>query len=934
MRATFLLIAGTAIAAPAVRWGNIPLSFEPNTGQTSPEVQYLARGSSYTVYLGCGETVLTGRNQPPLRTKFAGANLSARLTGEAPQSSTSNYFLGSNPAQWRASVPNYARVRYTDVYPGVDLVYYGKDGDLEYDWIVSRGADPGRIRMVFEGTEQVRIDRHGDLVVGGGDHEYRNKRPAIYQEVDGKRVAVAGRWTLHGREGRFRIGNYDHGKELVIDPPLIYSTYHGGNGLDYAYAIAVDSIGNTYVTGGTGSTNFPPAGPLQSGLRGTEDAFVTKISPNGSTRLYSTFLGGGGPDEGRGIAVDVQGNAYITGSTGSLDFPTKNAIQGTTGGSGDAFLAKLNPSGSALVYSTYLGGSAQDTGTGIAIDAAGNAYVVGSTFSADFPTRNPFQSAKGSQEDAFVAKINSAGSAWLYATYLGGNNVDEGNGIAVDAAGNAYVTGYTASTNFPVESPFRGSNAGGVDAFVSKLNPAGSALVYSTYLGGSATDYGTAIAVDSSGSAYVTGIVTSEDFPVANAMDATLGSHAVADAFVAKFSPSGSSLIYSTYLGGGSEDDPYAIAIDQAGNAYITGRTNSSDFPLTNPLQTTRFAFDMFITEINASGSAKLFSTFIGGTGSESGRGIAVDRLGNIHVAGEGTSTDFPVVKALQGTNGGGAGTQDGLVLLMGTATPSSGPVITAVSDNLLDGGPVVPGGWFYVKGSDLCDVQRIWGASDFTDSTVLPTDLNGVEVWVNGAPAPVYFVSPGQVNAQAPSNVSGTMTVQVFRLGLGSNILTVPVAQIQPSIYFYQVGSKDYAAALFQDYSLMGDPALVPGTHKAKPGDIIQLYAAGLGPSPSGNVLSAPVPIAGVGVTIGSAAAQILGADLVAPGQFQVNFIVPQLADGEYQITVFNSGQNIATQRAVRDWAVRANTRRQVDDWPNQAGFSIGARAPARQTI
>ncbi len=679
----------------------------------------------------------------------------------------------------------------------------------------------------------------------------------------------------------------------MIDPPLIYSTYHGGSGLDYAYAVAVDSIGNTYVTGGAGSSNFPAAGPLQSSLRGTEDVFVTKINPSGSVKLYSTYLGGNGADEGRGIAVDVQGNAYITGSTGSLDFPTtKNPIQGTPGGSGDAFVAKLNANGSALVYSTYLGGNGTDNGNGIAIDASGNAYVVGLTFSTDFPTKNPFQATKGAQQDAFVAKVNPAGASLVYSTYLGGNNVDEGNGIAVDATGNAYVTGYTASTNFPVQSAFRSANAGVVDAFITKINPAGSALVYSTYLGGSALDYGTAIAVDSSGSAYVTGIVTSDDFPLANPIDDTLGSHAVDDAFVTKFSASGSSLVYSTYVGGGSADDPYAIAVDQAGNAYITGRTNSSDFPLTDPIQTTRIAFDMFVTEINAAGSARLFSTFIGGSGSESGRGIAVDRLGNIHVAGEGTSTDFPVMRAMQGTNGGGASSQDALVLLLGDAPPSTGPTITTVSDNLVDGNPVAPGGWFYVKGSDLCDVQRIWGSADFTDATALPTDLNGVEVWVNGAPVPVYFVSPGQVNAQAPSNVSGTMTVQVFRLGLGSNILTAPVAQIQPSLYFYSVNQKNYAAALFQDYSLMGDPAVTPGTHKASPGDIIQLYAAGLGAAPSGNVVAAPIPITGVSVTVGTLNAPVLAAALVAPGQFQVNFTVPQMPAGEYSITVSAGGK------------------------------------------
>jgi uncharacterized protein (TIGR03437 family) len=433
-----------------------------------------------------------------------------------------------------------------------------------------------------------------------------------------------------------------------------------------------------------------------------------------------------------------------------------------------------------------------------------------------------------------------------------------------------------------------------VDAFVTKLNPAGSALVYSTYLGGSATDYATAIAVDSSGSAYVTGIVTSDDFPVVNPIDPKLASHAVDDIFVTKLNPAGSALVYSTYLGGGSADDPYAIALDSGSNAYITGRTNSSDFPLVKAIQSTRFAFDMFVAEINPAGSALLFSTFLGGNGNESGRGIAVDHLGNIHIAGEVTSTDFPVKNAFQGATGGG-GPQDALVLVMGDAAPSTGPAITKVSDNLVDGGPVTPGGWFYVKGTDLADVMRIWGSSDFSDPNALPTDLNGVEVLVNGARVPVYFISPTQVNAQAPSNISGTITVQVVRLGLASNTLTVPVAVIQPSIYNYQVGGKSYAAALYTDYSLMGDPAVVPGTRKAQPGDIVQLYAAGLASTASGPVTSV-IPVSGVTVTIGTTDAPVSFAGLVAPGQFQVNFTVPQLPDGEYNITVSVSGKTSPT--------------------------------------
>ncbi len=664
MRFLFFLVGSTALAG--VKWGEIPLSFEPNAGQAASEVRYLARGSAYTLYLTNGGTVLAGKNQAPLRTRLARANLAAPVAGEGKQDSKSNYFVGNDPGKWHSSVPNYGGVRYTGLYPGIDLVYYGHDGDLEYDWIVAAGADPQKIRMSFEG--RMRIDSQGDLVIKLGKSEYRQRKPVVYQEAAGKRVQVSGRWTLHGKEAGFRIGAYDRGLPLVIDPVLIYSTYHGGSGLDYAYAVAVDSDGNTYVTGSAGSADFPTTSPLQNKLKGAVDVFVTKINPSGSAKIYSTFLGGGGVDGGNGIAVDSQGNAYVTGAAGSFDFPMMGAIQGTWGGSGDAFLTKIDPTGSSLVYSTYLGGNGQDYATGVALDPVGNAYIVGVTFSTNFPTVNPFQAVKGSQQDAFVAKINPSGTAWVYSTYLGGNAVDEGYGIAADASGNAYVTGYTGSSNFPLQSPLRGSNGASVDAFVTKLNAAGSALVYSTYLGGSGTDYGTAIAVDSSGSAYVTGIVSSNDFPVVNPMQPKFGGGD--DVFVTKFNPAGSSLVYSTYLGGGSVDDAYAIAVDQAGNAYVTGRTNSSDFPLTKAIQATRFAFDMFVTELDASGSTRLFSTFIGGTGSESGRGIAVDRVGNIHVVGESTSTDFPVLSGVQMANGGGAVPQDAVVLLLGDSAP------------------------------------------------------------------------------------------------------------------------------------------------------------------------------------------------------------------------------------------------------------------------
>jgi hypothetical protein len=784
MRVVCFLIACNAMAAPNIKWAEIPLSFEPNRGQAPDEALYVARTGSYTLYLTGASAVLASRNGRPLRTTFLGADPAARIQAEAQQISTSNYFIGNDPSRWRTSVPNFARARFAAIYPGIDLVYYGNQGRVEYDWLVSPGADPLIIGVKFEGHDRLRIDRRGDLVIKLGEHEYRHGRPFAYQEIDGKRIEIACRWALQGKKAGFRLGAYDRTRQLVIDPPLIYSTYLGGNGLDFANALAIDSSGNTYITGGAQSANFPTTNPYQNSLRGAEDAFVVKISANGTDKIFSTYLGGGGPDEGKGIAVDSQGYVYVTGSAGSLDFPTVAAVQPAWGGSGDAFLTKLNAAGSGLEYSTYLGGGAIDYGTAVTVDPSGNAYVVGVTFSTNFPTVHPFQAAKGAQQDAFVAKINPRGTAWTYSTYLGGNNVDEGYAIAADAAGNAYVTGYTASTNFPLQAPLFGSvNTSSVapDAFVTKLNATGSALVFSTYLGGSATDYGTAIAVDSSGYAYVAGITTSSDFPAVNAMQPHIANGpGVDDAFVTKFNPAGSALVYSTYLGGGSGDEAFALAIDQAGNAYVTGRTNSSDFPLTNAIQATRFAFDMFVTELNASGSARLFSTFLGGTGDDSGRGIAIDSRGNIHVAGQSNSTDFPVMNAVQGVYGGA---QDAAVMLIGNSPwPGPGPALAffpirpcrAVDTRTSQAktGAFGPPEMAAYVGRDFpltqsgCGIPSSAQAYSLNLTVVPPGPLSFLSVWPNNQPFPGVSTlnsTDGSVTANAaivPAGTNGNITV------------------------------------------------------------------------------------------------------------------------------------------------------------------------------
>ncbi|MGH8584146.1 MAG: SBBP repeat-containing protein [Gammaproteobacteria bacterium] len=708
------------------------MSFEENRGQTGEPVRFLSRGSGYTVFLTPTEAVLAlhkttasrdkpsetpvlpgqaagrdpesrefqaqrdwmpasaGMTQPAssghrdqdtqprsvLRMQLIGANPKPRISGADALPGKVNYLRGNDPKQWRTNVPTYAQVRYEHVYPGIDLVYYGNQRQLEHDFVVAPGADPKTIRLVFQGAEKLDLDAHGDLVLHlthGTDGEVRLHKPSVYQEVNGARRAIEGRYVLHPgqRNDRpqlgFQVAAYDKTQPLVIDPVLVYSTYLGGSGGDAGSGIAVDSAGNAYVTGYTNPSNF---GVLVGGF----DAFVTKLNAGGSALVYSTYLGGGKSDGGFGIAIDNAGNAYITGVTYSNDFPTVNPVQGARAGRQDAFVAKLNAGGSALVYSTYLGGSgheyALDDTMGIAVDSAGNAYVTGATYSNDFPTVNPLQGTLAGTLDAYVAKLNAGGSALIYSTYLGGSDSgyygEFGSGIAVDSAGNAYVTGVTYSNDFPTVNPLQGARAGRQDAFVAKLDAGGSALLYSTYLGGSGSslyygEVGYGIAVDSAGNAYITGRTDSANFPTVNPLQGNLaGPPGYFNAFVTKLNAGGSALVYSTYLGGSGGDVGKGIAVDSAGNAYVTGVTGSHDFPTVNPLQGALVGGgDTFVAKLSAGGSALFYSTYLGGSNdgffnADEGDGIAVDSAGNAYVTGVTSSHDFPTVNVLQGNLKGG----------------------------------------------------------------------------------------------------------------------------------------------------------------------------------------------------------------------------------------------------------------------------------------
>jgi hypothetical protein len=698
----------TAQARISAAYGKLPLTFEANEGQVQRPVKFLSRGPGATLFLTPTEAVLSlggaEHKTAVVRMQLVGANRAPHLSGLDLQETRSNYFIGNDSRQWHTGVAHYARVREEGVYSGVDLVYHGDQRLLEYDFVVAPGADPGRIRLAFLGADAIAIEARGELVLHTAVGDLVQPAPTVYQEAGERRQRVEGHYALLASSGRkreggparrevgFAVGRYDRARPLIIDPVIVYSTFLGGRGGDVGRGIAVDGTGNAYVTGSTSSATFPgvTAGSIQpANGGGGGDAFVTKINAAGTAIVYSTFLGGSGDDFGLGIAVDGTGNAYVTGQTSSTTFPgvTAGSIQPANGGGFDAFVTKINAAGTAIVYSTFLGGSGFDLGGGIAVDGPGNAYVMGSTSSTTFPgvTAGSIQPANGGSIDAFVMKINAAGTAIIYSTFLGGSGTDNGRAIAVDGPGNAYVTGETSSTTFPgvTAGSIQPANGGGNDAFVTKINAAGTAIVYSTFLGGSGTDSGHGIAVDGPGNAYVTGLTNSTTFPGVTAGSIQPANGGGDDAFVTKINAAGTAIVYSTFLGGSGTDNGNGIAVDGPGNAYVTGQTDSTTFPgvtagSIQPANGGGFG-DAFVTQINAAGTAIVYSTFLGGSGFDLGNGIAVDGTGNAYVTGETSSTTFPGVTAgsIQPANGGGL--EDAFVTKIGTAITAPTAAIPAL---------------------------------------------------------------------------------------------------------------------------------------------------------------------------------------------------------------------------------------------------------------
>jgi hypothetical protein len=698
-------------------FGELPLRFEVNQGQSDELVSFISRGSNYNLFLTATGAVLT-LHQPGhgdkkgdgsthrqegrmavLTVGLAGSNLRPRITGLDELAGKSNYFIGGDPKKWQTNVANYGRVKYEGIYPGIDQIYYGNQGQIEHDFVVAPGADPRAIRLTFEGARRLRVDRNGDLLITLNGGEVRQSKPIVYQDIRGHRRVIPGRYVIRPKhQVTIEIGDYDPCYPLVIDPVVSYSSYLGGTSTDQGFAIAVDSSGSAYVTGNTNSADFPTAGAIYPNRNGTStDIFVTKLNPTGTALIYSTYIGGTRSDYGKGIAVDSAGNAYVTGYTNSFGgFPLVNALQpnfggpsGFIGGSNDAFVTKLNPAGDALLYSTYLGGSDNDYANGISVDSAGSAYVMGSTVSTNFPTATPLQPTRAGSRDVFVTKIDPGGTTLAYSTYLGGSGLEYGDtSIAVDAAGCAYVTGMTSSTDFPTVNAIQTMFGGTWDMFVSKIEATGAALEYSTYLGGAGDDRGYGVAVDSTGSAYVVGLSNGGDFPTANALQPTFAGGV--DAVVVKLNSAGAALVYSTYLGGSGVEYGYRIAVDAAGSAYLTGVTNSTNFPTAIPLQAAQadggVFFDTFVTKLSSSGRGLVFSSYLGGGADDYAYGIAVDQMGNAYVTGYTTSTNFPTAGPLQPTN---RGNTDAYVLkisgllrysIKGRLTDNTGAGISAAS--------------------------------------------------------------------------------------------------------------------------------------------------------------------------------------------------------------------------------------------------------------
>jgi hypothetical protein len=840
------------VTSPSVaeRYEQFPLSFEPNQKQSDDAVKFLARGKGYILFLTDKDAVFAldkaSHSASVLRMSLLGANAHPVFSCMEELPGKSNYLIGNKPEEWHVNIPNFRKVAERGVYPGIDLVYYGTQHQLEYDFVVAPGASPKQIQIAFDGASKLHTDAQGDLVLSAsGKDDIRLRKPIAYQTIGGEKQLVAANFAVQGNnQVAFKVGQYDATRPLIVDPILSYSTYLGGSGIDGANSIAIAPDNTAFIAGSTFSADFPIIHALQPNEGGgpdfPQDGFVSKISADGSTLLYSTYLGGTRMDAANGIAVDHFGDAFVTGTTESANFPVSVASFGTLcGGDGkcgaslnpggfivsNAFVTELNPAGTGLVYSGFLGYYENVKGLAIAVDNNGNAYVTGSVgpniaptvvivppnappppfpdFSAITPPVfvGTFDEGIAAASNAFVTKISSTGSAILYSSYLGGSTEDVGYGIAVDGNSNAYVTGLAYSTDFPISaSAIQLANGGAGDAFVSKVNTnatGAASLVYSTFMGGSGLDQGNAIAVDGSGNAFVAGLTNSTTLgftlPAGGFQPANAGQ---GDAFITKLNATGVPS-YFTFLGGTHADSATGIAVDTLGNAYVTGTTVSTDFPTAGAVFQPAYGggnADSFVAKLSPTGAALTYSSFLGGTNTELATGIAVDTAGSAYVTGQTCSQDFPLSNPLQAVPGGNCDAYVAKVsILAGFALNPAGLVFPAQSLNTTS----QPDTLTITNGDSAQTISSIAitgaNASDFTETSNCGASL---AVGANCA-ITVSFTPTASGIRKASVVITDSAPGSPQVVNLTGNTSTVTLSTSSLAFGFQQVGIPSTAQAV-----------------------------------------------------------------------------------------------------------------------------------------
>ncbi len=904
--------------------------FEPNRGQADRSAAFVARASGYAVLLrrdGGAVYHFPGAadDTEPLIIDFPGGHARPGIGGEHSLVGVTNYYggLGKN---WLPAVPHYERVRFRGVYPGIDLVWRARGADLEYEFLAAAGSDPGRIRMRFTGASRVSLDADGNLLLETPSGTVRHRRPMAWQETAGGRREIRVALRLEGKTAAFQVGTYDRRRPLVIDPVVAYATYVGGAGYDAGYAIAVDGSGGIYMAGATSSIGFPAQG---SGVNANTDAFVMKFDETGAL-LYTTILASNGTTSGQAIAVDLSGNVYVAGTTQASNFPvTPGAWQTVFGGVADAFAVKLNAAGN-LVYASYIGGPGQETGTGIALDPSGNVYISGYTTS-NFPATKgaPQTIYGGGFSDAFLVKLNAQGSAAVYATLLGGTGTDLANAVTVDGAGHACIAGYTDSANLPVYGALQPSPGGEGDALVACLSADGTAWTMVSYLGGSNLDQAFALGIDPGGNLYVAGATYSPDFPVTAGVFQTVNAGGY-DAFIAKLSPGGFSLAYSTYLGGNSSDAALALAVGSAGDVWVGGYTESTNFPLSGAWQSAAAgSFDGFVSHLSSDAGLLLTSSYLGGAGDDRVLGIASDSAGLVFAAGSTLSVNFPVTPgALQtvapaGMNAFLAAIAPTAYAISGQVTTPAGAPLSGITVTLSGAAAAststdsnghflfnnVPGGGSYTitpssaafaftppsqAFPDLTASQNavFTGAAAYSITGQISVSgagpLSGAAVTLSGTTSGAATTSATGYYSFTGLPMGGTYTVAPSPAGLTFNPASATFTNLtssQAANFTGQCGYSVSPTAVYLDATSQTGPALTvttapacTWTASASAFAAITSGAAGAGngavifnltANTSGAVRSGSITVAGQTVTVTQRATTAIFADVTAPDYF-----------------------------------------------------------------